>query len=58
MQAIQINKPSGARDVPLDVSFRVDALDLLPVSGRNGQGKTTPASYTHLRDHETVLDLE
>ena len=41
MQAIQISKAFGARDVLKDVSFRVDAGDRLAVVGRNGEGKTT-----------------
>ena len=41
MQAIQIRKAFGARDVLNDVSFRVDPGDRLAVVGRNGEGKTT-----------------
>ncbi len=41
MQAIQISKAFGARDVLDDVSFRVDPGDRLAVVGRNGEGKTT-----------------
>ena len=41
MQAIQIRKAFGARDVLMDVSFRVDPGERLVVAGRNGEGKTT-----------------
>jgi ATP-binding cassette subfamily F protein 3 len=41
VQAIQIRKAFGARDVLSDVSFRVDPGDRLAVVGRNGEGKTT-----------------
>ena len=41
MQAIQISKAFGARDVLKEVSFRVDSGDRLAVVGRNGEGKTT-----------------
>ena len=41
MQAIQLSKAFGARDVLTDVSFRVDPGDRLAVVGRNGEGKTT-----------------
>ena len=41
MQAIQLSKSFGARDVLADVSFRVDPGDRLAVVGRNGEGKTT-----------------
>ncbi len=41
MQAIQISKAFGARDVLRDVSFRVSPGDRLAVVGRNGEGKTT-----------------
>ena len=41
MQAIQISKAFGARDVLQDVSFRVNPGDRLAVVGRNGEGKTT-----------------
>ena len=41
MQAIQLSKSFGARDVLRDVSFRVDPGDRLAVVGRNGEGKTT-----------------
>jgi len=41
VQAIQIRKAFGARDVLGDVSFRVDPGDRLAVVGRNGEGKTT-----------------
>ena len=41
MQAIQLSKSFGARDVLGDVSFRVDPGDRLAVVGRNGEGKTT-----------------
>lgn len=41
MQAIQISKAFGARDVLTDVSFRIDPGDRLAVVGRNGEGKTT-----------------
>ena len=41
MQAIQISKAFGARDVLKDVSFRVSPGDRLAVVGRNGEGKTT-----------------
>jgi len=41
VQAIQINKAFGARDVLKDVSFRVQPGDRLAVVGRNGEGKTT-----------------
>ncbi len=41
MQAIQLKKAFGARDVLSDVSFRVDPGDRLAVVGRNGEGKTT-----------------
>ena len=41
MQAIQISKAFGARDVLHDVGFRLDPGDRLAVVGRNGEGKTT-----------------
>jgi len=41
VQAIQISKAFGARDVLKDVSFRVAPGDRLAVVGRNGEGKTT-----------------
>ncbi|WP_217912900.1 ABC-F family ATP-binding cassette domain-containing protein [Miltoncostaea marina] len=41
MQAIQLSKAFGARDVLKDVSFRVSPGDRLAVVGRNGEGKTT-----------------
>ena len=41
MQAIQITKAFGARDVLDGVGFRVDPGDRLAVVGRNGEGKTT-----------------
>jgi ATP-binding cassette, subfamily F, member 3 len=41
VQAIQISKAFGARDVLRDVSFRVSPGDRLAVVGRNGEGKTT-----------------
>jgi ATP-binding cassette subfamily F protein 3 len=41
VQAIQIGKAFGARDVLDGVSFRVDPGDRLAVVGRNGEGKTT-----------------
>jgi ATP-binding cassette, subfamily F, member 3 len=41
VQAIQLSKSFGARDVLRDVSFRVDPGDRLAVVGRNGEGKTT-----------------
>jgi ATP-binding cassette subfamily F protein 3 len=41
VQAIQIRKAFGARDVLDGVSFRVDPGDRLAVVGRNGEGKTT-----------------
>ena len=41
MQAIQISKAFGARDVLQDVSFRAGRGERLAVVGRNGEGKTT-----------------
>ena len=41
MQAIQISKAFGARDVLDGVSFRLDPGERLAVVGRNGEGKTT-----------------
>jgi ATP-binding cassette, subfamily F, member 3 len=41
VQAIQISKAFGARDVLQDVSFRVGPGERLAVVGRNGEGKTT-----------------
>ncbi|MGD9697011.1 MAG: ribosomal protection-like ABC-F family protein [Thermoleophilia bacterium] len=41
MQAIQVSKAFGARDVLTDVGFRIGPGDRLAVVGRNGEGKTT-----------------
>jgi ATP-binding cassette subfamily F protein uup len=41
VQAIQISKAFGARDVLDGVGFRVDPGERLAVVGRNGEGKTT-----------------
>jgi ATP-binding cassette subfamily F protein 3 len=41
VQAIQISKAFGARDVLDGVSFRLDPGERLAVVGRNGEGKTT-----------------
>jgi ATP-binding cassette, subfamily F, member 3 len=41
VQAIQLTKAFGARDVLRDVGFRLDPGDRLAVVGPNGEGKTT-----------------